>query len=142
MKKLLLPCILVSLALLACQATAQQPTTGDLLTGTWLGDFGNGYFDRNTISLELKWDGKKLAGTIRPGTPSGRMYRSFTPFPIEKALFDPKTGAIKFEALFEPRDRTYVIEGKVNGDTISGTWNRPTENRSGDFKLTRQKTAN
>lgn len=139
MKKLLLPCIALSFALLACQATAQQQSNGDPLTGTWLGDFGNGYFDRNTISLELKWDGKKLAGTIKPGNLSGRMYRNFTPFDIEKAVFNPKTSAIKFEALFEPRDRTYVIEGKVNGDTMSGTWNRPTESRSGDFKLTRQK---
>lgn len=104
-----------------------------------MGEFGNGYFDRNTITLELKWDGKKLAGTIKPGSPTGRMYRSFTPFPIEKPLFDPKSGAIKFEALFEPRDRSYIIEGKVNGDTMSGTWNRPTESRSGDFKLTHQK---
>lgn len=140
MKKLLLLCIPLSLALMACQATAQQQQSGgDPLTGTWVGDFGPGYFDRNTISLELKWDGKKLAGTIRPGSPNGRMYRNFTPFPIEKAVFDSRTGAIKFEALFEPRDRTYIIEGKINGDTISGTWNRPTELRSGDFKLTRQK---
>ena len=142
MNKLLLPSIALGFALLACQATAQQQSTGDRLTGTWVGDFGNGYFDRNTISLELKWDGKKLAGTIKPGSPGGRMYRSFMPFDIEKATFDPKTSAIKFEALFEPRDRTYVIEGKISGDTMSGTWNRPTENRSGDFKLIRQKAAN
>ncbi len=139
MKTLLLPCIVLSLALVACQATAQQQSGGDPLTGTWVGEFGNGYFDRNTITLELKWDGKKLAGTIKPGSPSGRMYRNFTPFPIEKPLFDPKSGAIKFGALFEPRDRTYIIEGKVTGDTMSGTWNRPTELRSGDFKMTRQK---
>ena len=142
MKKLLLPCIVFGFALAACQATAQQQSGGDPLTGTWVGEFGNGYFDRNTITLELKWDGKKLAGTIRPGSPSGRMYRSFTPFPIEKALFDAKSSAIKFEALFSPRERNYVIDGKVNGDTMSGTWNRPTESRSGDFKLIRQKAAN
>ena len=142
MKKVLLACILLGCTLLACQVTAQQQSTGDPLTGTWLGEFGSGYFDQNTITLELKWDGKKLAGTIRPGTPGGRMYRSFTPFPIEKAQFDPKTGAIKFEALFEPRDRTYVIEGRVNGDRMSGTWNRPSESRSGDFKLSRQKPGN
>ena len=141
MKKLLLLCIVLSFALLACQATARQQG-GDPLTGTWLGDFGDGLWDRNTISLELKWDGKKLAGTIMPGAPNGRMYRNFMPFPIEKALFDPKTGAIRFEALFEPRGRTYIIDGKVTGDTMSGTWNRPAESRGGDFKLTRQKPAN
>jgi hypothetical protein len=130
-----------SLLLTGCQATARQQSSGDPLSGTWLGDFGNGYFDRNTITLDLKWDGTKLSGSIKPGDPSGRMYRSFTPFPIEQAVFDSKTGIIKFEALFAPRDRNYVIEGKVTGDTMSGTWNRPTERRSGDFKLTRQ-TAN
>jgi hypothetical protein len=69
------------------------------------------------------------------------MYRNFTPFPIQKAVFDPKTATIKFEGLFAPRDRNYVIEAKVNGDQMSGTWNRPTELRSGDFKLTRQKSS-
>jgi hypothetical protein len=138
MRNLLLSLIIVSLALIACQATAQQ-SGGDSVTGVWVGDFGNGYFDRNTITLDLKWDGKELTGTVKPGDPSGRMYRSFTPFPIEKAHYDPKTGEIKFEALFSPRDRTYVITGKLTGNTIAGTWDRPTERRNGDFKLTRQK---
>jgi hypothetical protein len=139
MKKLLLTCIMVSFGLLACRATAVQQSGSDPLTGTWLGDFGPGHFDRNTIGLDLKWDGKNLIGTIKPGDPRGRMYRNFTPIPIQKPTFDPKTNTIKFEALFEPRDRTYIIEGKVDGDTISGTWTRPTESRNGDFKLTRQK---
>jgi hypothetical protein len=138
MKRVILSSIIVSLALIACQATAQQ-SGGDSLTGVWVGDFGPGYFDRNTITLDLMWDGKTLAGTIKPGNPSGRMYRSFTPFPIEKAQYDPKTGEIKFEALFSPRDRNYIINGKVTGNTIAGTWDRPTEHRNGDFKLTRQK---
>jgi hypothetical protein len=137
MKKLFVAAITVSLALIGCQATAQQ-SGGDSLTGVWVGDFGPGYFDRNTISLDLTWDGKTLTGTIKPGNPGGRMYRSFTPFPIEKAQYDPKTGEIQFEALFSPRDRNYIINGKVTGNTIAGTWDRPTERRSGDFKLTRQ----
>jgi hypothetical protein len=140
MTKFFLHCILLSLALLGCQVTAeQQPASGgDPLTGTWVGDFGPGYFDRNTIALELKWDGSKVTGAIKPGDPGGRMYRNFTPFPIQNPSFDPKTGTIKFEALFAPRDRNYLIEGKINGNTLSGTWTRPTESRSGDFKLTRQ----
>jgi hypothetical protein len=140
MKTLLLLCIVLSFALVGCQVAAQQQSAGgDPLTGIWVGDFGNGYFDGNTITLDLKWDGKKLTGTVKPGDPGGRMYRNFTPFPIENAVFDARTGAVKFEALFAPRERNYVIEGKVNGDTIAGTWNRPTERRSGDFKLTHQK---
>ena len=78
MNKFLLPCIVFSFFLLACQATAQQGG-GNPLAGTWVGEFGNGYFDRNTITLDLKWDGKKVDGAIKPGSPGGRMYRNFTP---------------------------------------------------------------
>ena len=110
------------------------------MTGTWVGDFGPAFYDRNTISIELKWDGKKLTGLIKPGDPSGRMYRNFPGFPIENASFDPATGVIKFEAMYQPRGRRYFIEGKVNNGTLSGKWNRPDENRDGDFKLTRRTT--
>src|ERR1043165_7430156 len=118
MKKLFL-CLIVSIPLVACQAKAEQ-SGGGSVTGIWVGDFGDGYFDRNTITLDLKWDGKTLAGTIKPGDPNGRMYRSFTPFPIEKAQYDPETGEIKFEALFSPRERNYVITGKVTGNKMAG----------------------
>jgi hypothetical protein len=66
------------------------------------------------------------------------MYRNFEGFPIENASFDPKTSMLKFEAIYKPRARHYIIEGRVNGNTISGSWNRPDENRDGDFKLTRK----
>ena len=108
------------------------------MTGTWVGDFGPAFYDRNTISLELKWDGKTLTGTIKPGVPGARMYRNFEGFPIEKASFDPDTGVVKFEAMYQPRGRRYIIEGKLKGNTLSGTWNRPEENKDGDFKLTRK----
>ena len=141
MKRLLLPFLIcITLGLLACQAKAEQPPVGDPLTGTWVGSFGNGSWDQNTISLELKWDGKNLTGTVKPGNPSGSMYRSFTPFNIEKASYDPSTNTIKFNALFSPRDRTYIVTGKVTRDAITGTWDRPDERRNGDFKLTRQKS--
>ena len=133
--------LVVSLGLFACQANqVSLPTNEDPLSGTWLGDFGDGYFDRNTIRLELEWNGKNLTGMVKPGDPRGRMYRNFTPFAIQKASFESQTGTIKFEALFEPRGRAYLIEGKVAGDTMKGTWDRPTDLRSGDFRLTRQET--
>ena len=75
---------------------------------------------------------------IHPGVPGGRMYRNFQGFPIENASFDPKTGTLKFEAIYKPRARHYVIEGKLQNNTLSGRWNRPDENRDGDFKLTRK----
>lgn len=111
---------------------------GDPLTGTWVGDFGPAFYDRNTISLELHWDGKDLTGMIRPGVQGARMYRNFEGFPIENTSFDPATGVVKFEATYNPRGRRYMIEGKIKNNTFSGTWNRPEERRDGDFKLTKK----
>jgi hypothetical protein len=135
--KLLVQVILfLSLFCLAsCTKDSQQ---GGDPSGTWVGDFGPAFYDRNTISLELRWDGKELTGMIRPGVQGGRMYRNFEGFPIENASFDPKTSVFKFEATYKPRARHYIIEGRVNGNTISGSWNRPDDNRDGDFKLTRK----
>lgn len=107
-------------------------------TGMWVGDFGPAFYDRNTISLELKWDGKELTGSIKPGVQGRSMYREFKPFPIENASFDPETGAMKFEAVYNPRGRRYLIEATLVKNTLSGTWIRPEEKRSGDFKLSRQ----
>jgi hypothetical protein len=119
-------------------SVGSQHSGGDPLTGTWVGDFGPAFYDRNTISLELQWDGKEVTGMIRPGVRGGRMYRDFQGFSIENASFDPSTGVIKFEATYNPRARHYFIQGTVKGNTLSGTWNRPDENRDGDFKLTRK----
>ena len=139
MKSLLLGYLVVaSCALISCAASSKDnPQNGDALTGVWVGDFGPAFFDRNTISLELHWDGKELSGMIRPGVQGGRMYRNFPPFPIENTSFDPQTGSVKFEANYQQRSRRYFIEGKVKKNTLSGTWNRPDDNRTGDFKLTR-----
>ena len=142
MKRLATLSLLVSfLAALSCsrvQGSQSFEDKGDLLTGTWVGDFGPAFYDRNTISLELKWDGKNLTGMVVPGDPSGRMYRNFQGFPIENASFDPNTGIVKFEANFKPRNRRYIIQGKLNKNVLTGTWNRPEDRTDGDFKLTRK----
>jgi hypothetical protein len=131
-------CLLWSFLAITSCSTTQGGGRGGEVTGTWVGDFGPAFYDRNTISLELKWDGGKLTGMIRPGIPGGRMYRDFEGFTIENGAFDPKTGVVKFEATYRPRNRRYIIEGTVDRDTLKGTWNRPEENKDGDFKLTRQ----
>jgi hypothetical protein len=66
------------------------------------------------------------------------MYRNFEGFAIENGSFNAKTGEIKFDAIYKPRGRRYLIQGKVNKDTFSGTWSRPEEKKDGDFKLTKQ----
>jgi len=139
MKSLGLVRVLLSLCLVASCARVQgSQEGGDSLPGTWVGDFGPAFYDRNTITLELNWDGTNLTGMVRPGVPGARMYRNFESFPIENASFDAKTGIVKFEASYQPRGRHYIIEGKLNKNTLSGSWNRPDENKDGDFKLTRK----
>jgi hypothetical protein len=56
-----------------------------------------------------------------------------------KSTFDAKTGAIHMEA--DAKDRRgnpihYVIDGKVDKGTMTGTWNH--DNRKGDFKITKK----
>ena len=139
MKRLHMVSLLLSFCLaLSCSRAQGLEERSDPLTGTWVGDFGPAFYDRNTITLELKWDGKNLTGMVRPGIPGARMYRNFDSFPIQNASFDPKTGTVKLEATYQPRGRHYVIEGKLNKNTLSGSWNRPDENKDGDFKLTRK----
>ncbi len=102
----------------------------DSLSGSWAGDWGPSDWDRNQVTVELKWDGKSLSGTVNPGPNA---------IQIQKATFDPKGAAIHMEA--DAKDRRgnaihYVIDGKVEGTKMTGTWNH--DNRKGDFKITKK----
>jgi hypothetical protein len=132
--------IVAGFTLAGCSRAPESELDKDPITGIWIGDFGPAFYDRNTISLELQWDGSSLKGTIQPGVPGARMYKNFASFPIENASFDPKTRTVRFEATYQPRGRRYIIEGKVSRNTLSGTWRRPEENKDGDFKLIRKGT--
>src|ERR1051326_4579379 len=77
---------------LSCKRPAATEQARGDPTGIWVGDFGPAFYDRNTISLELRWDGKVLSGMIQPGVQGGRMYRNFQGFPIQNASFDTTSG--------------------------------------------------
>ena len=106
----------------------------DPLTGTWTGDWGPSPADRNTVMVDLKWDGKTLTGVVH----SQNFQRPDVM--LQKSTFNPSTGAIHMEA--EAPDVRggpavhYIIDGKVMNGTMSGTWNHG--NRKGDFKLTKK----
>ena len=138
MKRAVYFSLLLSCSFIISCSRSQGGGEGSDPNGTWVGDFGPAFYDRNTISLELHWDGASLTGMVRPGVPGARMYRSFEGFPIENAGFDANSGTVKFEATYRPRGRRYIIEGKVNRNTLTGTWSRPDDNKDGDFKLTRK----
>ena len=105
---------------------------GDPASGVWAGDWGPNPGDRNTVTVELKWDGKALSGNVTSGTNVTK------PIPLQKTSFDPKTGVIHMEADASSRGQTvhYVIDGKVEKGTMTGSWNH--DNRKGDFKITKK----
>jgi len=82
------------------------------------------------VTVELRWDGKTLTGSVNPGANAVELV---------KCTFDPKTGAVHMEADAKNRRGEsvhYTIDGKVEGGTMSGAWNH--DNRAGDFKITRK----
>jgi hypothetical protein len=123
-----LVCLLVCFAMLG-SAFAQTPGN-DPLTGKWTGDWGPNASDRNGVTVELKWDGKQVTGTVN----------SFNaePVSIQKGTFDPKTGGFHMEADAKRGAQTihYIVNGKLDKNVMSGSWDH--DNRKGDFKITKQ----
>ncbi len=120
---------LVVCLLLAVSAFARQ-SGGDPLSGTWVGDWGPSAADRNQVTVELKWDGKALSGTVNPGPNA---------VALQKATFDSKTTAVHFEADAKGRSGNvihYTIDGKVDKATMTGSWSH--DERKGDFKITKK----
>jgi len=126
--------LLAFLAVLACfvMAVSIFGQNSDPLSGRWAGDWGPSPGDRNDVTLELKWDGKALSGNVTGGT------NVTSPIPLQKTSFDAKTGTVHMEADATSRGRTvhYVIDGKVDKGTMTGSWNH--DNRKGDFKVTKK----
>ena len=126
-KVCLLACLAIALPVLALQRG------GDPLTGTWSGDWGPNAADRNTVNVNLKWDGKALTGVVHS------INYQRPDVTLQKATFDPASGAVHMEAdVPNPRGGTihYVIDGKLVNGTMSGSWNH--DGRKGDFKLTKK----
>ena len=121
-------CMFVCLTIAAGVGAAQN--TMDPLTGTWMGDWGPSASDRNKVTVELKLDGETLTGTVNPGPNAVE---------LQKCTFDAATGAVHMEADAKDRrgnDIHYVIDGKVESSTMTGSWNH--DNRKGDFRITKE----
>jgi hypothetical protein len=124
--------LLAFLSILACLFIVGSVLAQDTVSGSWSGDWGPSPGDRNKITLDLKFDGKALTGSITGGD------NVSSPIPIQKGTFDPKTGTIHMEAEANARGRAvhYVVDGKVEKTAMTGSWNH--DNRKGDFKLTKK----
>ena len=110
-------------------AAAAPDASADPLSGTWKGDWGPSPTHRNNVTLELKMDGGNLTGTVNPGPDA---------IPLAKASFAKDTGMVNMEAEAKGHDGKavhYVIEGKLDGATLSGSWNH--DDKKGDFKITK-----
>ena len=124
----LLVCLAVAIPVLALQRGS------DPLSGTWTGDWGPNAADRNTVTVDLKWDGKALSGVVH----SINYQRADVN--LQKATFDAGAGAVHMEAdVANPRGGGaihYIIDGKLANGSISGSWNHlPSK---GDFKITKK----
>lgn len=129
----LLACLAIAVPMLAQQKSAPA---ADPLSGTWTGDWGPNAQDRNRVDVDLKLDAttKALTGTVKSTQPAR------ADVALSKASFDAATQVVKMEAeARNPRSGQtvkYVIEGKLAGTSMTGTWNH--DGRTGDFKLTKK----
>jgi len=122
------------LSIVACLAVAISAVAqgSDPVSGTWSGDWGPSAGDRNKVTVQLKWDGKALTGSITGGD------NVTSPIALTKTTYDAKTGAIHMEAEAKGRSGPvhYVVEGRVVKNEMIGSWSH--DNRKGDFKLTKK----
>jgi len=121
------------IALILLSACTSQPavsTSNELPSGTWSGDYAPEGDRREPIGVDLRWEGSNLTGLVHAGPRS---------LPLTKASFKPETGAISMEFDAEGnggRTVHYLIDGKVSGDVMMGTWTH--DDQHGDFRVKRQ----
>ena len=127
-------CVLACLAI-AIPIFAGQGGAADPLSGTWTGDWGPSAGDRNQVSVDLKWDGKALTGTVHSLNPK----RDDVAL-LAKSTYTAAGSKVHLEAEAKsPRGGQtvhYTIDGTISGTTMSGAWNHDAS--KGDFKLTRK----
>ncbi len=121
-------CLAVCVAIVP--AFSQQKAGTDPISGKWSGDWGPSRFDRNRVTVEFKLAGKTVTGTVNS---EGKVVQ------IKNGSFDPNTNTFHMEADSPgPGDRIvhFVIDGKLENNTLTGSWNHDT--RKGDFKITKE----
>ena len=120
-----------TICLVVCAALAIPLIAQDQLSGMWSGDWGPSPTHRNPVTVELKWDGKALTGTVNPGANA---------VTLVKSTFDPKTGAVHMEAdsknMMGNGMVHFVIDGKLAGGSMTGSWNHG--DTKGDFKIAKK----
>ena len=124
------PRIVGAVVLVCLMVAAVAFSQGDPLSGTWTGDWGPSAQDRNQVTVDLKLEGKALSGVVKTANrPEVKLSNS---------SFDAATRTVKMEAEAQGRGGPvkYIIEGKLEGTSLTGSWNH--DGRKGDFKLTKK----
>jgi hypothetical protein len=102
----------------------------DPITGTWTGELAPKDAPRRmSVTMELKFDGKKAVSGTVAGLPN--------PADVKSGSFDPKTGALKLELGKQGENAVLlVLSGTVVKGTASGSVTG--EGGGGDFKIARK----
>jgi len=122
---------LLALAL-AVPIVAQE---GYPLKGSWIGVWEGNTALGNDVLMVMNWDGKKVSGTINPGTDN---------IAIDTATLDPTGWKVHIEANAKTKAGAtvkYVIDGAIQklempNRAIVGTWSGGTA--KGKFEIHRQ----
>jgi hypothetical protein len=128
MKTIIVVLLLSFFVFTAC--TAKPVVSSQAPSGSWSGDYEVASERREAIGVDLRWEGSNLRGVVHAGARS---------LPLTKASYQSDSGAISMEFDAEGnggRAVHYVIDGKVSGNTMSGTWTH--DDQHGDFRVTKQ----
>jgi len=122
--------LVVALLLTSCTSKPATPAADAPPSGRWSGDYGPDAVRRESVAVDLRWQENNLNGSIKIGVRS---------IPLTKATFTPSTGAITLEFDAQGNEGQpvhYIIDGKIEGDMMTGTWHH--DEVSGDFRVTKE----
>jgi hypothetical protein len=121
-------CLLVGAGILLIRMHATK--VADPLSGAWTGDWGPTPTHRNSVIIDLKWDGKTVTGAVNPG-PDAIQFKNTS--------YDVKTSALHLEldAPSTGNKAHYVVNGVVEDGTLIGTWTH--DSIKGNFRLIKRR---
>lgn len=108
MRATFLTCLIAAVLVMPCVSSAADIAD---VTGTWSGNWTPKGGVLDAVTVEIRLEGGKLAGKFR------------TPVSMDfsRVSFDPKTGAVSFEATDSKAGKAYKVDGKLSGTDIKGT---------------------